>query len=162
MGRGATGATAAGVSVGADGTGPGSEGEAGAGAGAGVGLGVGFGVTETAGPVTDGVGVGLGVGVGVGRGETELVGVGLGAAVPGVLAGRRMTSTAGAIRRGFRSFTFLGYLKRERPGGGLCSRLLEGLRKVNLPSRRFTDHPDLALYIRGNHAHLRHVPFLAQ
>lgn len=93
---------------------------------------------------------------------TELVGVGLGAAVPGVLAGRRMTSTAGAIRRGFRSFTFLGYLKRERPGGGLFSRLLEGLRKVNLPSGRFTYHPDLALNIRGNHAHLRYIPFLAK
>lgn len=154
MGRGATGATATGVSEG--------PGVVGAGAGVGMGLGVaGRGATETVEAGADGVGVGRGVGVGVGRGETVLVGVGLGA-VPGVLAGRRMTSTAGAIRRVFRSFTFLGYLKRERPGGGLYSRLLKGLRKVDLPSRRFTDHPDLTFYIRGHHAHLRHGPFLAQ
>lgn len=153
MGRGATGAVTAGVSE----EGP----EGGVGAGVGMGLGAGRGATETVGAGADGVGVGRGVGVGVGRGETELVGVGLGA-VPGVLAGRRMTSTAGAIRRVFRSFTFVGYLKRERPGGGLFSRLLKGLRKVDLPSRWFTYHPDLTFYIRGHHAHLRHGPFLAQ
>ncbi len=61
-----------------------------------------------------GVGVGRGVGVGVGRGLTVLAGVGVGAGVPGAAAGRRMTSTAGAIRRVFRSFTFVCYLIEAR------------------------------------------------
>jgi hypothetical protein len=78
--------------------------------------------------LAEGVGVGRGVGVGMGRGVTEVVGVWVGAGVPGAATGRRMTSTAGAPRRVFRSFTFVCYLIRERPGGGLFSRLLEGLR----------------------------------
>jgi len=66
--------------------------------------------------------VGRGVGVAVGRGVGDGEGVGEGAevgegegegvtdAAPGVAAGRRMTSTAGVARRGFRSFTFSRYL----------------------------------------------------
>lgn len=138
----------------------------------GAGRGVGRGDTPTEGPgvtgdgagegVADGVGVGTGLGLGVGRGVAEVVGAEVGAGVPGAAAGRRMTSTAGTTRRVFRSFTLLTYPMRERPGGGQCSRLLERLRKVYLPSGRFANHSDLTLSDRGNHPHLRHVPFLAQ
>jgi hypothetical protein len=51
--------------------------------------------------VAVGRGVGVGLGVGDGAGDT-LLGV--------AAAGRRMTSTAGMTRRGFRSFTFSRYL----------------------------------------------------
>jgi hypothetical protein len=159
VGEGET--TVRGVTTGAGDTGP-VEAVGAVGATGVVGRGVGLGATPTEGPgvtVADGVGegvaegvgagtgfgVGVGVGVGVGRGLAEVAGAGVGTGVPGVAAGRRMTSTAGTTRRVFRSFTFVYYLMRERPGGGLFSRLLEGLRQVYLPSGRFADHPDLTL-----------------
>lgn len=52
----------------------------------------------------------MGRGVGEGAGEAEGTEAGVGDAAPGVAAGRRMTSTAGVTRRGFRSFTFSRYL----------------------------------------------------
>ncbi len=53
-----------------------------------------------------GRGVGLGVGEGVGAAEDGATGA------PGVVPGLRMTSTAGATRRVFLSFTVVRYLMR--------------------------------------------------
>ena len=79
---------------------------------------------------------GLGVGATAGRG----VGVGLGAGdwvgdtVPGVVAaGRRMTSTAGATRRGFRSFTFSRYLIATPWGSTRAHGLRESDRSIFHP-----------------------------
>lgn len=62
-----------------------------------------------------GVGAAAGRGVGVGRGVgagVDAVGVGVTGALPGVEAGRLMTSTAGITRRVFLSFTVVCYLMR--------------------------------------------------
>src|SRR6218665_3930246 len=147
-GRGTTGASTAacGASVGV-----GATGGRGEGTGRGVGPGVGTGATAAG-----------AVGRGLGRGFTVAVWVGVGAPVPGAAAGPRMTSTARATRRAVRSFTTVGYPMGERPGGGPCSRLLEGLRQIYLPSGRLADHLDLFCHTRGNHAHLRLVPLLTR
>ncbi|WXH31321.1 hypothetical protein WA016_05297 [Myxococcus stipitatus] len=70
-------------------------------------VGRGVGATGAAVPAV-GRGVGRGVGA-VGAGSEE---DGVCAALPGVEAGRRMTSTAGTARRVFRSFTVVRYLMR--------------------------------------------------
>ena len=104
---------------------------AGTGAGSGTGALVGRGATTGA-AAAGGLGTGAGaVGLGVGLGVEACVG----ATLPGVdAAGRRMTSTAGATRRGFRSFTVSRYLIAMTGG----STRAHGLRE----SERSIFHPD--------------------
>lgn len=139
-GVGATPAVGRGVGVGV-GAGTGLAGRgAGVGAAAPVGRGVGL--------AGRGVGIGRGVGAGVG---VAAVGVGVTGALPGVDAGRRMTSTAGTTRRVFLSFTVVRYLMRVFRA---CpASRLEGGCEVHLPSGRLPYHPDLVVAARGVYEH---------